>query len=260
MCLMQHRAMTQCYSSELNWKHRIKVISLCLFSLIECLLSLQAEDSDVITLSGLDVITKWRFPENLSKCPVSNCSLPFDARSDAIAHYRVSHAENNILCSICDEPIPVPVSKKQLVAHYEKVHSTGTKNVGVVERWKTSRRMPCPLKDCTFRTKRKHKLRKHWTETHGDLRFPEVRHRSGYGYSINDRTEQTDVSECNKCGKLFYCLHKNVNSCMNWFDLVYRNSQPNKWIWIQMRVYCSQWVHLQIQAINLEANSMLDIR
>lgn len=45
-------------------------------------------EDDLILLSGLDCVTKWRFPQAIKYCPLPNCLLLFGVRSDAITHFR----------------------------------------------------------------------------------------------------------------------------------------------------------------------------
>lgn len=174
---------------------------------------------DMITLCGLDRITKWRFPKNLSHCPVMKCLLTFETRSAAIDHFKVEHAHNHTLCSLCNKPISV-LNERNWSRHHKRVHRTETgrtsnrRTVKVAKRVhcricnKTissryfathlnevhSRKIVCPLKDCIFQTKRMQELRKHWTKKHGSLKFPGIR-QSRFGYRISDqnRAEQTDV-------------------------------------------------------------------
>lgn len=50
-----------------------------------------------------------------------NCSIKFGIRSDAIVHYKKHHAENAVLCSICDKPI-CATNLSNFKLHYKKVH------------------------------------------------------------------------------------------------------------------------------------------
>lgn len=78
-------------------------------------------EDDVVTLSGGGHITQWNFPDT-TLCPVMNCRLRFQNRSQAIEHYREKHAKFAILCSICDKPIRVDTNKNGFIYHYRATH------------------------------------------------------------------------------------------------------------------------------------------
>lgn len=67
-------------------------------------ISHQKEENDWITLNYSGHITYWRFPQTRA-CPSLRCSLKFASRSEARAHYQTAHAQQTILCPICDKPI-----------------------------------------------------------------------------------------------------------------------------------------------------------
>lgn len=79
------------------------------------------EDGDLITLRGCGLTTHWRFPTNVTDCPVQKCPRKFKHRLDAIAHYKADHAENAIYCSICKKPISVGCPK-HFKLHYNRMH------------------------------------------------------------------------------------------------------------------------------------------
>lgn len=79
------------------------------------------KDGDLITLSGNNQTTYWKFPLNIRHCPNKRCSEEFENRSDAIEHYRQTHARYCILCPICDRPIAVQ-NKANLMVHYSNKH------------------------------------------------------------------------------------------------------------------------------------------
>lgn len=68
----------------------------------------EEEVDDLITLEGSGHITQWRFPSNITRCPVHNCRETFEVRSAGIAHYKEKHAKGAILCLLCDKPIYAP--------------------------------------------------------------------------------------------------------------------------------------------------------
>lgn len=58
-----------------------------------------------ITLRGCGKITYWLFPLQLTRCPVRYCHSKCETRSEAIAHYKVKHANTSILCRECNLPV-----------------------------------------------------------------------------------------------------------------------------------------------------------
>lgn len=178
----------------------------------------------MITLEGLGLIKKWRFPQDHTKCPVNKCCSSFKSRSAAIAHYKEIHAKKATLCPVCNKVIAN--SSYNLEKHMGRMHPGNLKTeptLNEVEKAQniskpgprsaigkkpckycaksfinlqrhifevhSSTRMFCPLKDCTFTTKRIQSLREHWQKLHGDLRFPELRQEKGFSYRTNDSSD-----------------------------------------------------------------------
>lgn len=85
------------------------------------------EIDDLITLSGCDHITQWRFPQNQKRCPIHLCHEEFESRSAAISHYQEQHASHSILCDICNKPILLSVkfgieNPHNFYNHYKRMH------------------------------------------------------------------------------------------------------------------------------------------
>lgn len=78
-------------------------------------------DDELITLSGCNQITEWKFPANLKRCPVIRCGLKFKKRSHAISHYKLQHAQKSILCLLCNKPISAQ-STNDFIRHYIRIH------------------------------------------------------------------------------------------------------------------------------------------
>lgn len=78
-------------------------------------------EDDFITLRGQGIITKWRFPPNITQCPVRRCYASYASRSDAMAHYKEKHARFSILCPICVKPI-ITHSAKDYYSHHLSIH------------------------------------------------------------------------------------------------------------------------------------------
>lgn len=79
------------------------------------------DEDDVITLNGCGRISHWKFPADLTNCPVFKCNAEFGLRSDAIDHYKKCHAMNAIYCSMCEKPIAA-YTLSNLKAHYTRMH------------------------------------------------------------------------------------------------------------------------------------------
>lgn len=86
------------------------------------------QTDDLITLTGLNKISTWRFPANLKKCPLFRCKAEFKKRSLAIAHYKAHHASTSVLCFICKKPISVKNNTKNSSCatnyrtHFKRMH------------------------------------------------------------------------------------------------------------------------------------------
>lgn len=194
------------------------------------------QENDLITLEGFGIIKKWRFPKNTTDCPVPKCKTSYKNRSAAIAHYKEVHAKLATRCPICEKVIYSCTSNLKI--HMQRVHpevknyKMEQQSVDVAETKSTIKREPgatikqkrckmcgksfanlsrhmhevhsstkmfCPLKDCTFTTKRMDSLRDHWKRLHGDLRFPEIRYDSGFTYtnhaSSDDEDEKVNIND-----------------------------------------------------------------
>lgn len=79
------------------------------------------DEDDLITLTGCDKVTRWKFPQHTIICPVEKCSKQFAVRSDAIAHYKSQHAHEAILCPICKIPIFATLTIFYKI-HFMKAH------------------------------------------------------------------------------------------------------------------------------------------
>lgn len=77
--------------------------------------------NDLIKLEGFEQITYWRFPENMTSCPIKGCKRAFQYRSSAIEHYQKIHATDSILCTICDKPV-ASLYISFFVKHFREKH------------------------------------------------------------------------------------------------------------------------------------------
>lgn len=75
----------------------------------------------MIVLSACGLEFKWKFPQYVTKCPVQPCSVEFGSRSDAIDHFKETHAYRSTLCPICKKPV-VMRSFGDIKYHYKKQH------------------------------------------------------------------------------------------------------------------------------------------
>lgn len=75
----------------------------------------------MITLKAHGVVTHWEFPKRLRTCPITSCRKFSDDRSGAIDHFKLQHAENSILCSLCNKPVYCK-QKSHYASHYRSLH------------------------------------------------------------------------------------------------------------------------------------------
>lgn len=177
----------------------------------------------MITIEGLGKIEKWRFPPHLNACPIQKCPSSIKNRSAAIAHFKNVHAKRATLCPMCKKLILN--WNNNLEKHIKRMHPNAKdngnksslrgkeetkppikyklqakncnvcgKSVTNLDRHMlekhTAKRIVCPLKECTFTTKRIDRLRHHWNRSHGNLRFPEIRNQSGFTYKTNASSDE----------------------------------------------------------------------
>lgn len=231
---------------------------------------MQNEDDDVITLEGLGKIMKWQFPET-NTCPIRRCHLSFRNRSAAIAHYKEKHSKKCTLCPVCKKPIALSKNTcwSNLRTHLRTQHpnvkiKTGTKRTQKLEtcvkpkqksnsktycklcsknvkyfsrhmiEMHTSKKICCPLKDCSFETKRLDNLRNHWKRLHGNFKFPEIRRESGFAYKTNKSSddEQEEVRDfLDPSSQESMTEDESMNQVISYFD-AYKLFEP-------MRLYPS---------------------
>lgn len=67
------------------------------------------------------MVAHWRFPKNVSRCPMSGCNAAFKLRSEVLNHYRTAHALNCILCPACEKPI-LATYNTNVIRHYQTSH------------------------------------------------------------------------------------------------------------------------------------------
>lgn len=81
------------------------------------------EADDPITLSGCGQVTYWRFPTNMTRCPLLSCQETYPTRSATMNHFKIFHAKNAILCHLCDKPI-FTYSFEGFNEHFRRFHAT----------------------------------------------------------------------------------------------------------------------------------------
>lgn len=79
------------------------------------------EESDLITLKGLGQETQWRFPNDLTRCPMYTCRKEFGIRDAAIDHFKYQHIKNAVYCEVCDKPVGAKC-RYTFEAHYKNLH------------------------------------------------------------------------------------------------------------------------------------------
>lgn len=162
-----------------------------------------SEVDDLIILNGCGQMTKWRFPQNLTRCPVKRCVQKFQSRTTAINHYKHRHARNSAFCSICDGPfsakdrsafnrhyrdmhpnvkLPLKTTTKKIMPEAKKTawpltsrkkrcklchktYSLGTLHQHI-QKMHSTKIIMCPLKNCNYETTRIERLRLHWKSMH----------------------------------------------------------------------------------------------
>lgn len=78
--------------------------------------------NDVITLTGLDRITYWKFPQ-INCCPKPSCQKEFENRCETIKHFSSEHSDQSILCSVCVPQQPIyTCSIYGFKLHYRQNH------------------------------------------------------------------------------------------------------------------------------------------
>lgn len=73
----------------------------------------------------------WHFPDTL-RCPIHHCGRVFNARHEAVEHFRIAHAEGTLWCTQCSHILAYSDPSKQLTRHFEKLHP----HVKLSTRWK----------------------------------------------------------------------------------------------------------------------------
>lgn len=122
---------------------------------------------------------------NVILCPL--CNIPIRS-TEFKRHYHRNHPNESFeqsdesnpnrktnYCSKCDSNF------KCLSRHLMEMHS--------------SRRIICPLKSCSFSTKRMYKLRLHWTKIHGEMPFPEIRDESDFTFATNGHNSKENMDK-----------------------------------------------------------------
>lgn len=175
-------------------------------------------DDDLVKLNSCGIKSHFRFPKHRRRCLNVRCAASFKTRAEAIQHYKAAHSETAIYCEPCKKPVhttnpaywqahcesrhPQMNSKSNADAKSIGTSSTVSKSPESKHSSKSSTKIICPLKECSFKSRRMHKLRKHWNKEHSDLRFPLVHEKHHVDdqqlASSSNRTKQTkEVREIN---------------------------------------------------------------
>lgn len=172
----------------------------------------------------------FRFPKNRKRCLNVRCRASFKSRSEVIEHYKQIHSKAAIYCEACRKPVHTTYLRYWL-DHCETRHtqmnskaiddSKSIETSSMVSKSSSSKhssksvtKAGCPLKGCSYKTRRIHKLRKHWNKMHGELRFPLIHENPFYDIENNASatgcaTQSKDVSEMFEM-KILYFLHPNI--------------------------------------------------
>lgn len=157
------------------------------------------------------------------QCPLPRCRKPFGLRSDAIVHFKRTHAGKSTLCPICLKPILIqriydakrhfsryhptvdaslhfinPKKKKKQVNDKQPNVALQTKRIQnkslsqpAKEVHEEEQPLSCPLKHCNYETMQMTELCAHWTRKHGDLEFPQYRENK-FTYTDDSPTTSVD--------------------------------------------------------------------
>lgn len=162
----------------------------------------------MIELNSCGIVSRFQFPKNRKRCLNVRCSLSFGTRAEAIRHYRAAHGMAAIYCEKCQKPVHTTyLSYWQ--DHCEKRHpqietkvtvapksmdksSTASKSSNSEQSSKLeTTKIVCPIRGCSYKSRRIHKLRKHWDKLHSSLRFPIV-----HGKQFGDMHRDVPAASC----------------------------------------------------------------
>lgn len=188
-------------------------------------------DDDLITLRGLGKITQWKFPKNVTQCPMHCCNFKFKMRATGISHFKQLHAEHTILCTICRK-IVSSRQRQQICRHFDKMHpNEDMYSITGIHRHKRFQnktrhyqicnvchkkydtvyelkchfkevhigiKVLCPLITCNYSAKRVYLIRNHWRKAHPNFHFPELRESFKYRRTNTKDTQQNYVSSISR--------------------------------------------------------------
>lgn len=166
----------------------------------------------MIELTSCGIKSRFRFPEKRKRCLNVRCNLSFDTRAEAIRHYRAAHSNAAIYCEKCKKPVHtqyLPYWQEHCSKRHPEVQSNEAVAPKAIDANSTASKpsklqttkIYCPLKECSYKTRRMHKLQKHWDKVHPNLHFPVIHDRQ-LGDGPHDapaasKREPTTVSEMN---------------------------------------------------------------
>lgn len=79
------------------------------------------DDENMIALEGCGISTKWRFPKDLTKCPMLRCDASFSTHSACRNHFKKVHAKHSICCPECKKPY-VAFRPHNFLLHFSNAH------------------------------------------------------------------------------------------------------------------------------------------
>lgn len=152
------------------------------------------------------IASRFQFPKRRKRCLNVRCCASFETRTEAIEHYRQAHSRAAIYCEPCGKPVHttyLPYWQSHCDSKHPKMNSEAAVDLKSIDTSpsvsesssskhssKSVTKTGCPLKGCSYKSRRMHKLRKHWNKVHSDFRFPVMLEKQFNGSQHNDSAPQ----------------------------------------------------------------------
>lgn len=165
----------------------------------------------MIELNSCGIKSQFRFPKNRLRCLNKRCYSKFKTRAEVIRHYKAAHGRAAIYCEKCKKPVHTTYLPSWQ-SHCDKWHpqtepkatddlKPSSNGCSMAPKPFASEqssnlmttKIVCPLKDCSYKSSRMQKIRKHWDKMHGDFRFPLVHEKQFDGMRNNAAANGTDT-------------------------------------------------------------------
>lgn len=175
----------------------------------------------MIQLNSCGFSTQFVWPAHRRRCLNVRCRSSYSTRAEAIQHYKAVHSTAAIYCELCAKPVHTTYLP-YWQAHCDKYHpnvnspsiadsksiepSSAPKPPESTQASKATTKIPCPLVECSYKSRRMHKLYKHWAKMHPNFRFPMEKHRDDLQLNAPNanRTTQTTKVSADECISYFF--------------------------------------------------------